>query len=239
MKNYFLILFLFIYIFSNAQDTDPNLFNQTWYLYEVNDSEGEHVFVENWYPDYAPYVIIDEFLNFNGVGLCNTFNGVLEQEPNLNNYRAISSDVTSNSCGDPFNYESLFIGPFGYVEGDPDFYTMINLQIVNNQDGFQTLTYITQPFIGYLYRNTPILSVEQFDKNIISFHPNPTKGKVYFSSERGTLKSITILSISGKLIFQSFQSSSNSIDLSSLENGIYIAEIVHSEGKGVYKILKD
>jgi hypothetical protein len=233
-----IILYQILLITSSffAQNPDPDLFNQTWYLYAVDDSEGDYIDLENWYPDYAPYVIIDESLNFNGVGLCNSFNGILEKHPDQNYFRAIESDVTTDDCNDPYNYEPIFIGPFGYVHSDPEFFTIFNPQITNDPDGFQTMIYGTQPFVGYIYRNTPILSVDDFKENEIYMYPNPTSGTLIIQSKTPIFL-IEIYNLLGQLV-KSY-SKENTIDISSVDQGIYFIKVMDESGNiGSQKVVK-
>lgn len=225
-------MFLCLTTSVNAQDPDPDLYDQTWYLYEIDYENGDHINVENWYPEYTPYVIIDESLNFNGMGLCNFFDGTLEYVSSF--FTVVASNVTTNNCNDPYNYEEAFIGPFGYIGGNFGF-----VEIIDDSDGFQTMKYITGPFTDYTYRNTPILATDDFKKNVFSLYPNPTKGVLNFYCENETLESVSIFSVTGTKVLQLSIDSSNSINLSSLNKGLYFVEITYSEVKEVNKIIKN
>lgn len=234
MKNLQIIIFaLFAYGTCNAQVTNPDLFNQTWYLHEVCIELGSPLYLQNWLP-YSPFVIIDESLDFSGEGLCNTFTGTLEStSPDF--FQTIVSNVTTNICVDPGNYEPIFIGPFGYVSVD-GFWA----QITDDPDGFQTLAIGTPIFEEYLYRNTPVvLGVNAFEKKAFSLYPNPTQELLNFQYENVALETISIFSASGAKVLQVSIDSSNSINLSALNKGLYFVEITHSEGTEVHKIIKE
>ncbi len=251
MKKLLFLAALFLFnIQINAQDPDPDLFDQTWYLYVVEDSEGDTFYVEGYQPyggdpvipQITPYVIIEEeSLNFNGLGICNTFNGTLAQSPSHNSFRTVTADQTNFECG---FYEDLdeptVIGPFGWVDPDPEFYTIIDPQITTDSDGFQTLIYGTQPFVAYVCRNTPILSNEDFTKTAFSLYPNPTSGSLNFSSINTLVESVRVYSVTGTMVLQlSIHSSSNSMDVSSLTNGLYFVEMISAERQEIHKILKN
>ena len=184
MRTIIVFIALFYVFTSKAQDPDPDIFNQNWYLYEIYDSDqNEYFYVEGYQPyggdpmipQISPYVFIDETFNFNGLGICNTFEGSLEYDMSINSFRTITVTQTSDSCG---FYEDIdepyVIGPFGYVDPDPTFYTILSPQVTDDSDGFQTLRYGTQPFVGYTYRNTPILGLNDFLAATIKIFPNPT-----------------------------------------------------------------
>jgi len=248
-KLLFITSFFLFTIQINAQDPDPDLFDQTWYLYDVYDSDfNTHFIVEGYQPyggnpqipQITPFVIIDESFNFNGLGICNTFNGTLEYSAADTAFRAVTSTQTTNPCGlfEDMD-EPYLIGPFGYVDPDPTYFTIFGLTITNDSDGFQTLTYGTQPFIGYTYRNTPILANSDYKKNVVLLYPNPTKGLLNVSFENLIIESVMVYSVTGDMVLQpSFLSSSNLIDISSLTNGLYFIEIKSEEGIAIHKILK-
>jgi hypothetical protein len=58
----------------------------------------------------------------------------------------------------------------------------------------------------------------------ISVYPNPTTGKIYLNGAKNT--HVTVYSITGSLIVEYKDFSTNLIDLSGVENGIYILNIV-------------
>lgn len=240
---------LLLFLSLTAAGQDPELFDKIWYLYEVNDTEGDNFYVEGYQPyggnpmipQITPYVIIDEDFSFNGLGICNTFEGTLEYDVIDNNFRPITSETTNMSCGALEDLdEPTVIGPFGRVDPDPTFYTILNPTITNDADGFQTMIYGTQPFVGYLYRTKPILSLE--DRRVTSFvlAPNPVQNELFFSEVNSTseINSIRIYSVHGTVVMSISKPKGPSISVETLENGLYLLEIVTTIGKETHKILK-
>ncbi len=71
-----------------------------------------------------------------------------------------------------------------------------------------------------------------------SIHPNPVSNELFISSGGITIEKINVYSISGQRI-QTFENSSQSIDVSNLAQGMYFLEISTSEGNSVQKFVKD
>lgn len=73
-----------------------------------------------------------------------------------------------------------------------------------------------------------IAEQEQFGQNL-SISPNPTNGLLTFQSNQN-IQQVQVFNISGQLVFSEEQSSSNQIDLSDLEKGIYLVKILLEDG---------
>jgi hypothetical protein len=84
-------------------------------------------------------------------------------------------------------------------------------------------------------------SVNTFTENLPvtnNLYPNPFTNELYLNNS-GEATSITIYDLSGKLITsQDLSSGTNSIDITSLEKGIYIAKINNVDNVQIIKILK-
>ena len=78
-----------------------------------------------------------------------------------------------------------------------------------------------------------------FDQNLLDVRifPNPTTGLLNFDTSHVDLKSISIISGSGKLVHKVLNLSSNSVDLSVLPNGYYTIEFLCSDGMKITKKL--
>jgi len=236
---------------ARTQTPDPDLFNQTWYLRSVYDSDlGQYLIVVEGYQPYSgnptipqihPQVTIDPSLSFTGLGICNTFDGMLEYDGLNNGFRTISTNQTNMSCGFFENMdEPITIGPFGYVDPDPTFYTIINPQITDDPDGFQTLTYDTQPFVGYTYRNTPVLGNEDFTLKKISLYPNPSNNQIHINTGNTTVNSLVLRDLAGRKIYQwQPKSTEFSIEIHWLINGVYLLELDSAHSEAVFKIVKN
>lgn len=246
-----ILLLLAFFGFANAQPVDPDLYNQTWYLYEVVDTDTGEIFtVANYQPyagnpqidQIAPQVTITEQLTFSGEGICNTFSGTLELDPLGKNFRTTSSTVTSNSCGFFEDQdEPYLIGPFGFVNPEPSLFTIVGPTITTDVDGFQTLTFITQPFIGYTYRNTPVLNTTQFSKSIVTLYPNPVADvlRLQINTNTPDKPDIRLYTATGKLISQKrYTPTHNTLNMVKLPSGIYFLEVSTNNQTETFKVVK-
>lgn len=243
-------LLLFLTVSVKAQNPDADLLNQTWYLHEVYDSDFDETFSVNGYQPYAgspeieqitPNFILDDNLNFSGIGICNSYTGVLEYDIMTNSFRTISTDVETSACGFYEDMdEPLVIGPLGFVDSDPLSYTIIDPMITNDSDGYQTLSFVTQPFVRYTYRNVSVLSVQDFKKNVFTVYPNPTSDVIQFSSDRNlTIISAHMYSVFGRLVMDvSSQDFLDTVQISSLDSGIYFIKVASAEGVEIHRIIK-
>ena len=83
--------------------------------------------------------------------------------------------------------------------------------------------------------NISSVTPEETETNV---YPNPVKSSLYINS-KDQIKSIKILSMNGVIIKTiSMKSGSQSVDLSKLSKGIYIAEIITDKGSTQKKIVK-
>lgn len=83
---------------------------------------------------------------------------------------------------------------------------------------------------------TTTLAVAQFDSSTVSLFPNPTTGIVNINTE--TPVAITIVDITGKVVYSSSQVTKEmTIDLSSLQKGMYLAKIVGDTTTSTEKII--
>ena len=234
--------------FVKAQDSD--LFDQTWYLYEVIDTESDLFFNVADYQPYdgnpeidpiSPNFIIDSDLNYSGTGICNNFTGTLFYDVDGNSFGVITSTVEDLSCGTFEDMdEPIVIGPFGLEASDPIEYTIINPQITDDSDGNQTFRFETQPFVTYIYRNVPVLSLNDVTKKTFSVYPNPTTDRIQFSSDiTSVVTSVEVFSVFGSLIKKlSNQNGISEMSLSSLNTGVYFIRMFSDTGFEVHQVMK-
>jgi hypothetical protein len=76
---------------------------------------------------------------------------------------------------------------------------------------------------------------EQKQAQVISVYPNPSAGKIYFTSGSGSLCTIRVYDLEGKevlRIVQQMNAGVNEVDLGSLAEGAYMLNI--AEGKNIF-----
>lgn len=248
MKN---IVFLLAFVgMTNAQNIDPDFFNQTWYLYEVYDSDFEITFVVDGYQPYAgkptidqimPYIIIEDTFEFNGVGICNTINGTLEEDPIEGWLRTVTTSQTTNACGFYEDQdERLIFGPFAVVNPDPTFFTIVTPTVSDDSDGFQTMQFGTQPFLQYTYRNTPILALGEEERNKIAVYPNPVDDILFIDTQSQPIDAVRVFSMAGTIVSEADLSPNNhTVNTSRLAKGIYFVTISAENRTQTFKVVKE
>ena len=218
MKTLLYILLFNVSALCVAQD--PQLFENDWYLYAVQatDLDTEYI-VSEIEPSIFPFFIINENLEFNGEGACNSFTGLYEYFPSTNEMSAIDFMETGKDCGLQLHnsFESSY---FAFISGGFGYSVM--------QDGTGLVLNLTIGLFGYAtFKNYP-LSISDISKNKFQLYPNPVKDKLHLSSktETNNLK-IKTYTIAGKLLSTQniTLAKQASVDVSSLSNGIYFLHI--------------
>ena len=77
-----------------------------------------------------------------------------------------------------------------------------------------------------------VLSITDLETNPedkISVYPNPTNGEVFINTKGLTIKTINCYSLNGKLLKTTYHKETKMIDLTHLENGIYILQLIDFE----------
>jgi hypothetical protein len=222
MKKLLYILLFNISAISFAQD--PQLFENDWYLYEVMSSDfGTLYNVSLIEPPIAPHLTISEDLNFNGLGACNTFNGVYEFFP-PDILSPINFTATTDDCD--IQQHNFFENEyFGFIEGGY-FYT-----ITEDNEG-KVLT-LGNGIFGYAIFKSYPLSISDYQKNKFQLYPNPAKDKLFISAANPARNiKVKIFNTAGKLLsIQKLElENQSSINVSYLKSGIYFLNIEDENG---------
>ena len=231
MKKRLLIIFTILLVVGDglAQDPNPDLF-QTWHLYEIDFESGQTIIVANFNPPIAPTLTIDPSLAFNGVGVCNTFEGFFTYTA-PSDFEVANESHTTNSCNfDGTMFENEYFGFF--AEG-----TYLFTTIETDTDGFQSLYMTGGIFTTLTFRNTPVLATPEFSQPKIKMYPNPASDLLFVTSEGITIGKIKLYSMSGNQV-KKVSANVKFIDVSGLSAGLYFLEISSSEGKIVQKFVK-
>ncbi|SRX72317.1 T9SS type A sorting domain-containing protein [Aequorivita antarctica] len=227
MKALLYILLFNLSAISFAQD--PQLFENTWYLYEVMSTDlGTFYDVSLINPPISPYLDISEDLTFNGEGACNTFSGTYELFP-PNELGYMSFTATTNDCGIQQHnwFENEY---FSFIAGG--FWFSIT------QDNGGKVLSMSSPLMGYAIFKSYPLSTSDFQKNKFHLYPNPATSELFLSSKNitGNL-TIKIFNVAGKLLSNQTLELENqtAIDVSNLTSGMYFLNIEDESGKMVVK----
>jgi len=231
MKKTILLLLISLFSFqSYAQN--PDLY-RTWYVRFVLSSDLNDPYeVSEISPPIQPFITILEDLSFTGEGACNTFNGVYVYEylgydtlSALNNFNETNEDCDFQIHN---SFETHF---FGFI-GEEFWY-----EITQENDGLTLAA--GNMFMGYaIFKEFP-LSVSDNNLSDITIYPNPVSNKLYITSENSVLNKITVFSATGKLILEQSNNQDQTIDVSTLEKGIYFIELLSEKGKTTKKFIKN
>jgi glycyl-tRNA synthetase alpha subunit len=83
-------------------------------------------------------------------------------------------------------------------------------------------------------------TVENFYQYQIVVYPNPTTGKIYVTNSHQALLSITVLSAEGKVIdFIQDHHLMIDLDLTTVQNGVYLLSIESEGSKQMKRIIKN
>lgn len=240
MKNIILISFLILTTHIKAQD--PEIFDTPWYLYASSGETEVDPPIEADPCEIPPSIYFEQNNTFHGRDVCSEFTGNWDYDPVdkvffLSNFNNIGVNPCDNSCS---------YGPTG-----PSFPLFIFLldRYSNNQEalwieisqtnGIRHLQISEPGWTWLLFGDMPLLSSSDITKREFSVYPNPTSSVLLFSSKSNiAIKRLTVYSNLGKRILKENISSSNSLDISTLESGLYFVEIISETGKEIHKIVK-
>jgi hypothetical protein len=245
MKRIILIICLFLSTLSKAQDSE--IFDTTWYLYSTSglypwDPSDPIRYAD---PCEIPLSIYFEQNNtFYGRDKCSEFTGNWNYDSvdgvfYLSNFNNVAVNPCVNEC-----FFDPNTGP-----GFPLFVFYLEIYSTNQEpleilvqkiSGIRYMN-IQSPFWSWLnFGDMPILSSPDIKKRAFSVYPNPTSNVLLFSSNsKIPIKRLTVYSNLGKVILKESDFLSNSLDISTLNSGIYFVEIISNRGKEIHKIVKN
>ena len=138
-----------------------------------------------------------------------------------------SDDSGNLGTKTPITDNQLHNQIYGFTINDFDFDGDLDLATVGYQDG--TLKWIENQL--------DLLGIEDNSLNNIRIYPNPTKNKLYFKSSIAEDFNISVYDILGKKVLENTVNINKSLDVSQLNNGIYI--IRFDDYYNTYKFVKE
>ena len=83
-----------------------------------------------------------------------------------------------------------------------------------------------------------LLSTEDFNKTSLSIYPNPTTDVINIQNLKGEY-SYSVYDVAGKLLLNKTNAISTQIDISTLNKGLYLLELVDTNNiKSIIKVVK-
>lgn len=209
-------------------------------------SNGNNGFVLKQIIDTRPYLIgmwvnnstYTYFSMLNGDGFAKKFGGISGNDPDF--FRIIISGYYYNQrkLSDSVVF---YLADFRSTDNSKDYilkdWKYVNLESIKDADSFYVK--LESSDVGQFGMNTPaffcldelvfkyFLSTNEVTKNSsVKIYPNPSTENIYVNYE-SDFNSINIINLQGKNVLQS---KNKNIDISGLENGIYIAHIITENG---------
>jgi hypothetical protein len=107
--------------------------------------------------------------------------------------------------------------------------------------GYEGNQNFTNHSINSIQVSTPILSINDFDKNKkLNIFPNPASNYVNIELLTNEISNLEVYDVSGKLILaQVLTDKINTIAIDQLTSGIYFFKVNSSEGSSIKKVVKD
>lgn len=103
----------------------------------------------------------------------------------------------------------------------------------NNSDNPRSITVTeTKTYTAY-FENDPTQAIEDISTSNVSLFPNPTNGILYVNAD--ALQKVEVIDAIGRIIISQ---SSNSVDMTNLNNGIYTVRITSNGNTFVKKVVK-
>jgi hypothetical protein len=89
-----------------------------------------------------------------------------------------------------------------------------------------------------VFSNDAVLSVSTLEKFNFSFYPNPAKNNLYLNANK-PIQKIQVYSILGKEAISVNNFTGNSLDISNLAKGMYLAKVYINDAVGTFKFVKN
>ncbi len=88
--------------------------------------------------------------------------------------------------------------------------------------------------LGIIHQLYPTSVSNEGKENVISVYPNPCQNQLQFQSNE-KIKTVSVISIDGKIVLQFNEMNQNNLDVSSLKVGIYLLKIETEQGKIIHQ----
>jgi len=159
-------------------------------------------------------------------------------------FGSVNSNTNNNSCND-LNYgfsNDLLDMDENYMSYARDTWMFSNGQAAVMNDVLSAQTWqggrseLKNSTVSVSCSGTIISSLNNYQLENLNIYPNPTRGKLIFASV-DKINTLSITNIIGKEILFTKDFSSNTIDLSSYENGVYFINIRTNKGTHIEKII--
>lgn len=227
MKKRFLLL-IAGFISSLSFGQDPDLYGH-WELDRIEIKFSAGIQISEVDPPIAPYLIINEDLEFNGFGACNSFSGSFTYDGRLNPINYVES---TEDCETQY-HDLLEDEYFMYFKGP----NSVSAGVFTGNDGLEHMHMGLYPgyFLDFIRGQ---LSLPEPGNPAFTIYPNPTSEVLFITSNGATIENISVYNTLGQKVLQPAPIN-NSINVSVLQKGIYFIELTTENAKAVQKFIKN
>ena len=227
-----LLLFYFVFITYNVFAQDPGIYG-SWELSRIEIDANPGVEISEIEPPIAPWLTINELLEFNGFGACNSFFGNYIYDAGTNKFESVDFQETLLNCATEL-HNALEDEYFGYFNGI--LYSQpMGISVFIGNDGLEHM-HIGNGSPGFwLDFVRAELAIVDLTKNRIQIYPNPAQDVLSIESQQ-PIESVKIYNLQGQLIKKD---SSNSVDVSQLTTGLYFAQVTVEGNTITKKFIKE
>lgn len=230
MKKLIILLCATLPWLSIAQEVDV-AFYQTWYLYNfLSDDLSGSFNIQETHPRIAPEVTFTETFEFSGFGGCNTFEGTFEIG---------GTDEFPHFITTSFSAEEVVCEDLENNQIDSGFLDLLEngeFAIVFDQaDEGQSLFFFTALGGESSYGIAP-LAVQDVEKEVPLFYPNPVSDRLFFNLKPSFVGSIKMYSTTGEQVFIANEKL-DSMDVSTFEQGVYFLHLTADKEDQIIQII--
>lgn len=231
-------------MFNNGFGRSPS-YSEVFITTPPTDSEGVYTYTPNtaYGPDFVNYTYTDPN------NQTNFFSRILSSAQMLPNGNILICDGDSGYFFEIDNNENIvweYINPVHTLgimsQGDnPDDFPNIVFRAIKYAQDYpafigKDLTPTNPIELNADISNCSLLSTEDLAANNLKIYPNPTQGIIYFKNGNTPINRIEIYNLLGAQV-KNIQNS-NTINLSNIESGVYLAKIYSNKKTITKKIIK-
>ena len=234
MKNFILLTFIFIGLFTKAQQEE--LIENSWYLQKIIMDENEYITPINEEVSEVPFQFYSSSFT---TGVCNGFGGDIQYHVTEQSFTLSDISMTLMDCelNENAEFESLYFWQFFY--NGTELAHPFSFSIVD-QNTYSILTVTNSTGVQAIYHTQNTVSISKFNQHnsIFSIYPNPASSKLFIRDLKNRkLLSVNMTNLLGQQIMSKMLTNyETEVDISHLDTGVYLIRIydenkliVHSE----------
>ncbi|QIE59456.1 T9SS type A sorting domain-containing protein [Rasiella rasia] len=237
MKKYALLLVMLSSQLMVSQIADPLLYDKDWYINYIQIDGQLFTLPEGLEPEESLMVFAENSSHFTAT-ICSTIEADIERVINESSFGFINMTIDNQTCDEPLNsdFDSLHF----------------NFYVDNASEVLDYSYYVIEPFGTPFveirapngdvveYFSDSVMNVGEFETTKINLFPNPFTETLQVDSPYHGNFDYKIFTLSGQLVKEGTLSTSESLNVSNLSNGMYLTKLTNTEGEErSFKIVKE